>query len=103
MKKGMALAFDGTAAVNTRLFIALSEVLPQSPLFNHTAKPKGIDKVQTVGIGIGCCLLDIQHRQELLSQSEVILKLLNDPVTLTRGALQFPAVHDPSPHLARIL
>jgi len=40
LKKGMALTFDGTAAINPSLFIALREVLPQSPLFAHTSKPK---------------------------------------------------------------
>jgi hypothetical protein len=40
MKKGMALGFDGTAATNPSLFIALSEVVPRSPLFGHTSKPK---------------------------------------------------------------
>ena len=77
-----------------RICSALNEVLPQSPLFDHTAKPKGIDKAQTVPTGRGCCLLDIQQTQELLSQSEIILKLLNDAVTFTRGDLQFPAVYD---------
>jgi hypothetical protein len=41
----------------------------------------------------GCCLWGIQHWRQLLSQSEVILELLNDTVALTSGVLEFPAVH----------
>jgi hypothetical protein len=35
----------------------------------------------------GRCLWGIQHWRELLSQSEVVLELLNDTVTLTGGVL----------------
>jgi len=41
----------------------------------------------------GRCLWGIQHWRELLSQSDVILELLNDTVTLTGGVLEFPVVH----------
>ncbi len=40
------------------------------------------------------CLWGIQRWRELLSQSEVILELLNDGVTLTGGVLEFSAVHN---------
>jgi hypothetical protein len=39
-KDGVALVFDGTATTKAALFIALSVVLPKSPLFEHTSKPK---------------------------------------------------------------
>ena len=41
----------------------------------------------------GRCLWDIHHWRELLTQSEVILKLSNDTVTLTGAVLEFPVVH----------
>jgi hypothetical protein len=44
--------------------------------------------------GNGCCLWGIQHWRELLSQSEVILELLSDTVTLAGGSFEFPAVHN---------
>jgi hypothetical protein len=40
LKDGGALVFDGTAAAKTALFIALSEVLPRSPVFEPTSKLK---------------------------------------------------------------
>jgi hypothetical protein len=40
LKDGLALVSDGTATAKAALFIALSEVLPKSPLFEHTSKPK---------------------------------------------------------------
>jgi hypothetical protein len=40
LKDGLALGFDGTATTETALFIALIEVLPKSPPFEHTSKPK---------------------------------------------------------------
>jgi hypothetical protein len=39
------------------------------------------------------CLWGIQLRRELLSQSEVMIELLNDTATLTGGVLEFPAAH----------
>jgi hypothetical protein len=39
LKAGAALVFDGTVAAKTAPFLALSEVLPKSPLFEHTSKP----------------------------------------------------------------
>src|SRR6266852_5022505 len=46
-----------------------------------------LGKGQTIAIGTVCCLSDIQHRQELLSQSQIVLKLLNHAVTFTSGDL----------------
>jgi hypothetical protein len=40
LKDFVALVFDGTATTKGALLIALSEVLPKSPLFEHTSKPK---------------------------------------------------------------
>src|ERR1700730_14282470 len=40
------------------------------------------------------CLWDIPHWQELLSQSQVILELLNGCVALTGAFFESPAVHD---------
>jgi len=40
LKDGVALAFGGTLTTRTALFIALSEVLPESRLFEHTSKLK---------------------------------------------------------------
>jgi len=38
LKDGVALVFGGTLTTRTALFIALSEVLPESRLFEHTSK-----------------------------------------------------------------
>src|SRR4029077_16190819 len=40
------------------------------------------------------CLWGIQHGQEFLSQSKVILELLNHAIALTGGFFEFPAVHN---------
>jgi hypothetical protein len=40
------------------------------------------------------CLWGIQRWQGLLSQSEVVLELLNDAVALTGEFFEFPAVHN---------
>jgi len=40
VKDGVELLFDGTVTAKTALFIAMSEVLPKSPLFEPTSKPK---------------------------------------------------------------
>jgi hypothetical protein len=40
VKDGVALLFDGTAVAKTVLFIALSELLPKSPHFQHASRPK---------------------------------------------------------------
>src|SRR5258706_2890015 len=42
----------------------------------------------------GCCLWGIRHWQDFLSQSEVILELLNDAVALTSGFFEFLAAHN---------
>jgi len=39
LKDGVALVFDGIAPAKAALFIVLSEVLPESPVFEHTSKP----------------------------------------------------------------
>jgi len=39
LKDGAALVFDGAAAAKTAPFVALSEVLPKSPLFERTSEP----------------------------------------------------------------
>jgi hypothetical protein len=44
----------------------------------------------------GRCLWGIQHSRELLSQSEVILALSNDTVTLTGAVLESPTGHTPA-------
>jgi len=46
-----------------------------------------------MGIEVDVCGMS-NAVKELLSQSEVILKLLNDSVTFTPRALEFPAVHN---------
>src|SRR5579864_4717797 len=84
-------AFDGAAAANSARFFARSGLLPPSPLFDTSAKPNGIDRVQRRR---AYCLLDIQHKQEWLSQSQVILKLLNNGIAFTSRHLELPAVHD---------
>ena len=84
---------SATATTKAALFSALSEVPPKPPVFEHTKS-----EVNTQGLNIndrrGCCLWGIQHCQELLSQSKVILELLNDVVTLAGGFFEFPAVHN---------
>jgi hypothetical protein len=40
LENGVALVFDGTATTKAAPWIALSEVLPKSLLFEHTPKPK---------------------------------------------------------------
>jgi hypothetical protein len=40
LKDGVMLVFDGAAMAKGALFIALSEVPPNSPLFEATSKPK---------------------------------------------------------------
>jgi hypothetical protein len=40
VKDGVALLFDGTVMAKTALFVALSDLLPKSPLLEHTSKPK---------------------------------------------------------------
>jgi hypothetical protein len=44
LKDGVALVFDGTATIYAVLFIDLSEVLPNLPLFEHTSKPERVHK-----------------------------------------------------------
>jgi len=39
LKDGAALVFDVAAAAKTAPFVALSEVLPKSPLFERTSEP----------------------------------------------------------------
>jgi hypothetical protein len=40
LKDDVAFVFDGAATTKAALFIARSEVLPKSPLFERTSKPK---------------------------------------------------------------
>lgn len=40
------------------------------------------------------CRWGIQHWQDLLFQSEIILELLNHGIALTGGFFEFPAVHN---------
>ena len=40
LKNGVAFVFDGTAMAKTGLFVALSEVLPKSTLFEQSSKRK---------------------------------------------------------------
>jgi hypothetical protein len=40
LKDGVAFVFNGAATAKAALFIARSAVLPKSPLFEHTSKPK---------------------------------------------------------------
>jgi hypothetical protein len=67
LKDGDALVFDGTATTKAALFVALSEVLRKSSLFEQSSKQKKILKAVTLALERGCCLWGIQHRQELLS------------------------------------
>jgi hypothetical protein len=89
-----ALVFDGTATPKTALFIALSVVLHESPLFRAHFKIELNARGLNLAIGGGCCLWGIRHSQELLSQAEVILELLNNVVTFTSASFGFPTVHN---------
>ena|SRR6267143_4993615 len=94
LKDGVALAFDRTATTKTPVLIAPSEVLPKSLLFGTHQTEVDIqgrnisDRKRSLSVGYPTLT------GKLLSQPEFILELLNDAVTLTRGGLEFPAVHN---------
>src|SRR4029077_9107800 len=65
-----------------------------SPPFKNTSTPSWAEKLRSLTIIKGCCLWGIQQRQEWLSQSKVILELLNYVIALAGGVFEFPAVHN---------
>jgi hypothetical protein len=82
------------ATARTALPMALGEALPESSLFAHTSKSKRTHEASTLAKEEGCCLWGIQHLEERLSQSQLILEVLNNAVAFTGGFFEFPAVHN---------
>jgi hypothetical protein len=94
LKDAVALVFDGTAKIKAALFIDRSEEPAEVTAFGTHIKmgrnTRGLnisDRNRLLSVGYPTV-------EELLSQSEFILELLNDTVTLTGGVLEFSAVHN---------
>lgn len=88
------LAAHGLSITPLRLVRPCSREGGIALVFGRKSRSNRLHQAQRLPRGENCCLLGIRHWQELLSQSKVILELLNDAVALTRGFFEFPAVHN---------
>jgi hypothetical protein len=79
-KDGLPLVFKRNCDEENRPFAGVLAELPRG--------------LWRLPIAEGCCLWGIQHWQELLSQSEVVLELVNDAIAFTGGFFEFPATHN---------